>query len=74
MRDARAKSQVRKYAMKDIGLSRRCPHKRRKGYIEVPLRILATMALYHPDSTSVAPGAVDPFPECSVALDRTGKK
>ena len=74
MRDATAKSQIRKHAMKDIGVSRRRPDKRRKGYIEVPLKMLAAVPLPHPDSTSLGGGVVDPFLEYPVELNQTGKK
>ena len=43
MRDGPAKSQIRKHAMKDIGVSRRRPRRRRTDSKDLPLRPVASM-------------------------------
>ena len=61
MRDAGVKSQIRKHAMKDIGITRRRPDKRRRGYIELCLDLLPNLSVPSPVWTSVGSGAIDPF-------------
>lgn len=74
MRDAAAKSQIRKHAMKDIGVTRRRPDKRRRGCIEVPLELLPRMAAPSPVVTSIGYAAIDPFLKYPVELDHVGKE
>lgn len=74
MRNASAKSQIRKHAMKDIGATRRRPHKRRQGYIRVPLEFIPEALAPHPASSSVDYGGVDPFLQYPVELDRDGRR
>ena len=72
MRGRAATSQIRKHAMKDIGITRRRPEKRRRGYIELPWELLPIMPA--PYSTSIGGGAIDPFLGCPVELDDVGKR
>jgi hypothetical protein len=74
MRSASAKSQIRKHAMKDIGVTRRRPNKRRKGYVNVPIELLADVLSPHPASTGISYDGVDPFLNYPVELDYQGKK
>lgn len=74
MRNASAKSQIRKHAMKDIGATRRRAHKRRQGCIRIPIEIIPEMLAPHPASNSIDYEGVDPFLQYPVELDRDGRK
>jgi hypothetical protein len=74
MRNASAKSQIRKHAMKDIGAARRRPRQRRRGYIKVPLEFIPEALAPHPASSSIDYGGVDPFLQYPVELDRDGRR
>ena len=68
MRDASAKSQIRKHAMKDIGVIRRRPPRRPRpgsGLLEVPLRPLASVQdspRLQPTSGGTGSGEIDVTP------------
>lgn len=75
MRDASTKSQIRKHAMKDIGITRRRPKKASRRVVELPVDAL-TQALIpppHPKWSSVQSG-IDPFIKFPVELDHIGRE
>ena len=74
MRDAKAKSQIRKHAMKDIGALRRRPNKRRRGYVSMPMDFRPEGFVPNPASTSVSYGGVDPFLCYPIELDQDAKR
>ena len=75
MRNASAKSQIRKHAMKDIGAARRRPNKRRtRGYTDVPVEFVPDALAPQPACTSISYDGVDPFLQLPVTLDRQGRK
>ena len=59
--------------MKDIGATRRRSNKRRKGYVNIPVRLVAAVLPPHPASTSISYDGVDPFLNYPVELDYQGK-
>jgi hypothetical protein len=67
MRDAKAKSTIRKHAMKDIGISRRKPKKNQ--IIEIPLDVTALM---HPAPSWWLGHSPDPFVKYPMELSRDG--
>lgn len=71
MRDGSNLSRIRKHAMIDLGVSRRVPNKRRRGYIKIPLEMLTEFGapLPHPAVTGFAQGALDPFLRFPIVLD-----
>lgn len=75
MRDASAKSIIRRHAMKDIGASRRGRPRRRKVVVELPNEALtAALKSYAcPLSPGIRCGAVDPFCRFPVDLDYNGR-
>ena len=73
MRNASAKSQIRKHAMKDIGATRRRPNKRRQGCIRIPIEFIPEALAPHPASSSIDYDGVDPFLQYPVVLDRDGR-
>ena len=68
MRDAGVKSQIRKHAMKDIGVTRRRPDKRRRGCIELLVELMPVVTAPSPVTTSVGSNAIDPFLRYPVEL------
>ena len=84
MRDTAAKSVIRKHAMRDIGVSRRRPDKRRKGYVKIPLKLLTPpnevltppneVMVPNPTRLNMGSGAIDPFIAFPVELDHVGRE
>ena len=74
MRDARAKSQIRKHAMRDIGVLRRRPNKRRRRYVNMPVDFRPESFAPHPAATSISYEGVDPFLSYPIELDQDAKR
>jgi hypothetical protein len=75
MKNASTKSQIRKHAMKDIGVTRRRPKKESRRVIELPVDALPqTLVPYpHPQWSTVQSG-IDPFMKFPVELDHVGRE
>ena len=77
MRGTAAKSVIRKHAMRDIGVSRRRPDKRRKGYVNIPVALLTPpneAVVPSPSALNMGDGFIDPFLAFPVVLDHVGRE